>query len=77
VDSCWPGTANPSYSYWNAGIAFTYKGLTLDLRYHGTDQSVQNCANFLVVGLGNQSNSWCDDEFVASLKFDTSVAIGH
>jgi uncharacterized protein (TIGR02001 family) len=70
-------TANPSYTYWNAGIAFTYKTLTLDLRYHGTDQSVQDCANFLVVAVPNQSNSWCDDRFVASLKFDTSVAIGH
>jgi uncharacterized protein (TIGR02001 family) len=70
-------TANPSYSYWNVGISFAYKELTLDLRYHGTDQSTQDCANFLLVGLGNQSNSWCDDRFVASLKFDTSVGIGH
>jgi uncharacterized protein (TIGR02001 family) len=71
------GTANPSYTYWNVGIAFGYKDLTLDLRYHGTDQSVQDCANFLVVAVPNGSNSWCDDEFVASLKFDTSVAVGH
>jgi len=71
------GTANPSYTYWNVGIAFAYKALTLDLRYHGTDQNAQDCANFLVVALGNQSNSWCDDRFVASLKFDTSVGIGH
>ena len=70
-------TADPSYTYWNVGIAFTYKELTLDLRYHGTDQSAQDCANFLLVSLGNQSNSWCDDRFVASLKFDTSVPIGH
>lgn len=71
------GTANPSYTYWNVGIAFAYKSLTLDLRYHGTDQSAQDCANFLVVAVPNQSNSWCDDRFVASLKFDTSVAVGH
>jgi uncharacterized protein (TIGR02001 family) len=31
---------DPSYTYYNAGIAFTYKAVTLDLRYHGTDQSV-------------------------------------
>jgi uncharacterized protein (TIGR02001 family) len=76
-----PGVSNPSYTYWNAGISFAYKGLTLDLRYHSTDQSVSDCASFLVVGTlpgtFNGSNSWCDDEFVASLKFDTSVAIGH
>ena len=68
------GTANPSYTYWNVGVAFAYKAITLDLRYHGTDQSAQDCANFLVVALGNQSNSWCDDRFVASLKFDTSLS---
>lgn len=71
------GTDNPSYTYWNVGIAFAYKELTLDLRYHGTDQSVQDCANFLVVAVPNRSNGWCDDRFVATLKFDTSVAIGH
>ena len=70
-------TADPSYTYWNVGLAFAYKSLTLDLRYHGTDQSVQDCANFLLVGVPNQSNGWCDDRFVASLKFDTSVAIAH
>lgn len=68
---------NPSYTYWNVGIAFSYKELTLDLRYHGTDQSTTDCASFLLVGIPNGSNSWCDDEFVATLKFDTSVAIGH
>jgi uncharacterized protein (TIGR02001 family) len=68
------GTANPSYTYWNVGVAFAYKAITLDLRYYGTDQSAQDCANFLVVALGNQSNSWCDDRFVASLKFDTSLS---
>ena len=67
-------TANPSYTYWNVGVAFAYKAITLDLRYHGTDQSAQDCANFLLVALGNQSNSWCDDRFVASLKFDTSLS---
>lgn len=67
-------TADPSYAYWNVGLAFTYKVITLDLRYHGTDQSAQDCANFLLVALGNQSNGWCDDRFVASLKFDTSLS---
>jgi uncharacterized protein (TIGR02001 family) len=70
-------TADPSYTYYNAGLAFTYKSLTLDLRYHGTDQSIQDCANFLLVAVPNNSNGWCDDRFVASLKFDTSVAVGH
>jgi uncharacterized protein (TIGR02001 family) len=67
-------TADPSYTYWNVGIAFTYKALTLDLRYHDTDQSAQDCANFLLVGVPNNSNGWCDARFVASLKFDTSLS---
>jgi uncharacterized protein (TIGR02001 family) len=68
------GLGDPSYTYWNAGIAFTYKAITLDLRYHGTDQSVQDCANFLLVSVGNASNDWCNDTFIATLKFDTSLS---
>lgn len=65
---------NPSYTYWNAGLAFTYKALTLDLRYHGTDQSTTDCLAFLAVGPGNQAGSWCNDTFVVSLKFDTMLS---
>lgn len=68
------GLGDPGYTYWNAGIAFTYKAITLDLRYHGTDQSAQDCANFLLVAVGNASNDWCNDTFIASLKFDTSLS---
>jgi uncharacterized protein (TIGR02001 family) len=67
-------TADPDYTYWNAGIAFTYKAITLDLRYHGTDQSRQDCANFLVVGVANSGSRWCKDAFIASLKFDTTLS---
>jgi len=65
---------DPSYTYYNVGIAFTYKAITLDLRYHGTDQSVADCRSFLLVGPGNPSGKWCDDTFIASLKFDTTLA---
>lgn len=68
------GFADPSYTYWNAGIALTYKAITLDLRYHGTDQSVADCNNFLLVAAGNASSNWCDDTFIAALKFDTSLS---
>lgn len=67
-------TADPSYTYWNAGLAFTYKAITLDLRYHGTDQSVQDCANFLLVGVGNPAAKWCSDTFIAAIKFDTTLS---
>lgn len=68
------GFADPSYTYWNAGIAWTYKAITLDLRYHGSDLSSTDCGNFLLVGTPHPSNRWCDDRFIATLKFDTSLS---
>jgi uncharacterized protein (TIGR02001 family) len=29
----------PSYNYWNVGASYTYKFVTFDVRYHGTDLS--------------------------------------
>jgi uncharacterized protein (TIGR02001 family) len=64
---------DPSYTYYNAGLAFTYKAFTLDLRYHGTDQDVRDCRSFLLVGRGNPAGSWCDDTFIVSLKVDSTL----
>lgn len=64
---------DPSYTYFNAGIAFTYKAITLDLRYHGTDQNVADCRSFLLIGPGNPAGSWCDDTFIVSLKVDSTL----
>jgi uncharacterized protein (TIGR02001 family) len=74
-DSGWvaSGLTDPSYTYYNVGLAFTYKALTLDLRYHGTSQSVADCNSFLLVGPGNSSSNWCNDAYIASLKFDTTL----
>jgi uncharacterized protein (TIGR02001 family) len=66
------GFADPDYTYWNAGLAFTYKTVTLDLRYHGTDQSRTDCGNFLLVVAANPSTKWCKDAYIATLKFDTT-----
>lgn len=67
------GGVNPSYSYYNVGIGLTYKALTFDFRYHGTDQNVTECASFLLTTVGNQSNKWCDDTFIFSVKADTTL----
>jgi uncharacterized protein (TIGR02001 family) len=67
------GFADPDYTYWNAGVAFTYKVFTLDLRYHGTDQSRTDCGNFLLAA-GNSSTKWCNDTFIATLKVDTTLS---
>lgn len=66
--------SNPGYTYWNLGLALTYKALTLDLRYHDTDQSTRKCNDFLIVGAGNSSSNWCNGTFIASLKFDTTLS---
>ena len=68
------GFTDSSYTYYNAGLAFTYKALTLDLRYYGTDQSVADCNSFLLVSPGNGSSNWCKDAYIASLKFDTTLS---
>jgi uncharacterized protein (TIGR02001 family) len=68
------GLTDPSYTYWNVGLAFTYKVITVDLRYHGTDMSVADCAAFLLTGVPNRSNNWCDDRFIVAVKFDTALS---
>jgi uncharacterized protein (TIGR02001 family) len=75
-DSNWTaaGLFDPSYNYWNAGFALTYKVFTLDFRYHGTDMSRLECTNYLLVGPNNGANNWCDDTFIVSLKFDTALS---
>ena len=68
-----PGV-DPSYTYWNAGLAITWKTLTLDLRYHGNDMNVASCASFMLTTVGNPSTKWCGSAFIAALKFDTTLS---
>ncbi|HMN72257.1 MAG TPA: TorF family putative porin [Rhodoblastus sp.] len=42
----------PSYTYWNVGASYTYKFVTLDVRYHGTSLSRAATAQFT----GNANN---------------------
>jgi uncharacterized protein (TIGR02001 family) len=70
----------PDYNFFNAGLAFTWKVATLDIRFYGTDLSKAQC--FLLTGdpgglpggggLVGRSN-WCSDTVVAALKFDLSA----
>lgn len=68
------GLTDPSYTYWNAGLSFAYKAVTLDLRYHGTDLGKTGCGSFLLFAPPHPSNSWCDDRFIATLSFDASLS---
>jgi uncharacterized protein (TIGR02001 family) len=75
----------PDYNYWNAGLSYTYKNLTADLRYHDTNLSKTNC--FLLtsdprgITRGNAGgvygSKWCNPTVVATLSFDiTASSIG-
>ncbi|MEJ0078807.1 MAG: hypothetical protein WDO17_25895 [Alphaproteobacteria bacterium] len=72
----------PAYLNWNAGITFTHKNLSLDLRYSDTNLSKEDC--FVSTGdpnatPGGQINpltnpqglvsNWCGATFVAKFSF--------
>lgn len=66
----------PDYLYWNAGLGFTYKAMTLDLRYHDTDLNRTQC--FAVTGdpggIATGRSKWCGQAFIAKLSFDTTLS---
>lgn len=67
------GFIDPSYTYYNAGLALTYKAITIDFRFHGNDMSAASCQAFLLIGAANPANRWCGDTFIVALKFDTTL----
>ena len=63
----------PDYNTWNAGITYTYKQASLDLRYSGTDLSKTECGQITSdpKGLGTTRGSkWCGNTFLATLAVD-------
>ena len=74
----------PAYLNWNAGVTFTYKKLNLDLRYHDTNLSKENCFVFTgdptavpggrpnFTNPGGLVSQWCSAAFVAKyfIAFD-------
>ena len=64
-----------SDTYWDVGLDFNYKAITLDLRYWDTNISnptstyAAQCLN-----AGSGSTNFCGSRFVATLKFDTSLS---
>lgn len=55
------------YSSWNAGVGFTYRAATLDLRYHGSELNDDQC--FLMIA----NRKSCGDRFMAALSFNGSL----
>jgi uncharacterized protein (TIGR02001 family) len=65
---CTGGAAcTPDFTYWDVGLDFNYKAITLDFRYWDTDLSHALCTD----AVGTVT---CDQRFVATLKFDTSLS---
>jgi Bacterial protein of unknown function (Gcw_chp) len=70
------------YNTWNAGIGFTYKVFTLDLRYSGTDLNKGDCnaftsdhtatftSSFTPINPGGFGSKWCGHAFVAKFSAD-------
>ncbi len=67
----------PDYATWNAGIGFTYKAVTLDLRYYDTDASPTECftltGDVRGVNSGSGTSNWCSEAYIAKLSFDTTL----
>ncbi|HRK23487.1 MAG TPA: TorF family putative porin [Beijerinckiaceae bacterium] len=66
------------YTYWNAGVSYTYKAATLDLRYHDTDLSKANCflntSDPRGIVSGSGQSKWCGAAFIATLSLDLSAS---
>jgi uncharacterized protein (TIGR02001 family) len=77
----------PSYTTWNAGIGFTYKAMTLDLRYYDTNLSKEECyvltadpggtvggTPIAVTNAFGTQSKWCGAAFIGKLSFDTTLS---
>jgi hypothetical protein len=80
------GVKYKSYATWDVGVGFTYKVLTLDLRYIDTNLSKSDCSVFTsaqnavpgqaVTGNnpGGLGSNWCSAAFVAKLSASVDFA---
>jgi uncharacterized protein (TIGR02001 family) len=66
-----------SDTYWDVGLDFAYKAMTIDLRYWGISAKpnlvVPNQCGPAGAATGGSSN-FCGNRFVATIKFDTTLA---
>ena len=80
-----PGINYKDYATWNVGFGFTYKVLTLDLRYIDTNLNKGDCnaftgdqnagfqSAFTAINPGGFGSSWCGPRFVAKLTADLTL----
>jgi len=81
------GVKYTSYTTWDVGVGFTYKVLTLDLRYYDTNLTKSQCdvftsaqnASFSASNVTTQNptglgTNWCSAAFVAKLSASVDFA---
>jgi hypothetical protein len=80
-----PGINYQDYATWNVGFGFTYKVLTLDLRYIDTNLNKGDCnaftsdhtatftGSFTPINIGGFGSKWCGATFVAKLSADLTL----
>jgi uncharacterized protein (TIGR02001 family) len=81
------GVPYKSYWNWDAGLGFTYKAFTLDLRYYDTNLSKADCnvftsdhtaafdaASVTPTNPGGLASNWCSATFIAKLSFATNLS---
>jgi hypothetical protein len=80
------GIPYKSYTNWDAGLAFTYKVFTLDLRYYDTNLNKGDCNAFTMdhtaSGIATTpinpfpapGSSWCGASYIAKLSVDMTAA---
>jgi len=66
----------PDYNYGNIGVAYTYKNITLDVRFHDTTLTKTQCGTLTAqprgIFTGSFQSNWCGAAVVATLSFDVS-----
>lgn len=66
----------PSYTTWNLGASYTYKFVTLDLRYWGTNLSKKDATlitgptNYIVGTAAGYRSNYADNRIVGTISFD-------
>jgi uncharacterized protein (TIGR02001 family) len=79
------GIKYASYATWSAGIGWTWKVFTVDLRYTDTDLSKADCnaftsdhtatftSDFSPINPGGFGSKWCGPRFTARLSADLTI----
>lgn len=73
-----PAIDLPDYWTWNAGLAFTWKVFTLDVRYYDTDLSKTNCSLLTgdpnaIITAGGSASKWCGSTVIGKFSADLTA----